>query len=82
MFQVLGCSRKHLNRRGGEGARWDYGISKDIEEKACGNFRGQLENEVKSPGVFKKIRAKFQGVLVFGLEISKLCNTILPNVLG
>ena len=53
---------------------WGHGISKSIEEIACGNSRGQLKKNWNFWEWPRKINLKFTGVLVF--------NTILWNFQG
>ena len=57
------------NKTGG----WGYGISRGIKEIASmWNFQG----------LPRKNYAEFPGVFVFGLGISKGCNTVLHNFQG
>ena len=51
-----------------------------MKEVACGkSIQGLIKKEVDFSGVIKKVNVEFQGVLVFGLEISKGWNKILRN---
>ena len=69
-------SRKNPNKGG-----WEHGISRGIEERPYGNSRGQVK-KVEFPWVTRKNHVEFSWILVFGLEISKSCSTILWNFQG
>ena len=56
------------------GGTWGHGISRSIEEIACGNSRGQLKKNWNFWGWPRKINLEFPGVLVF--------NTVLWNFQG
>ena len=47
----MGYSRKNQNSNGG----WEHGIFRGIEERTCGNSRGQLKKEWNFQGCMKKI---------------------------
>ena len=59
-----------------------HGISRDLEEKTCGNFWGQLKKKLKFQGCSRKTNAKFPWVLVFDFGISRGCHTNLQNFQG
>ena len=46
------------------------------------NFQGLIKNELEFPRVTKKNNVEFQGIVVFGLGISKGSNTILSIIQG
>ena len=66
----------------GGGVEDIHGISRDLEEKTCGNFRGQLKKKCKFQGCSRKTNAKFPWVLVFDFGISRGCHTNLQNFQG
>ena len=74
LFLALSYSRKKTNSVG-----WGHGISRGIEERKCGNSRGQLKRKRNFQGCPSKTHVEFPWVLVFDLEISKGCHTNLLN---
>ena len=60
VFFKLGYSRKNPNRE-----VWGHGISRGIEERACGNSRVQLKKELEFARVFKKISCRISMCLGF-----------------
>ena len=66
-------SRKKPNKGG-----WGHGISRGIEERKCGNSRGQLKKKRN----FEGCSSKNSYGLVFDLGTSKGCHTILLNFHG
>ena len=63
-------------------SRWGHGTSKGIEKIECGNSRGQLKKKWNFQGWSRKNHMEFPWVLVFCLENSNGCNTILWNFQG
>ena len=74
-LRILGNSTKNPNR-----------VVEDMEflgvsKKCMWNFQGLIKNELEFPRVTKK-NVEFQGIVVFGLGISKGSNTILSVIQG
>ena len=53
------------------GRGWGHRISRSIEEKNCGNSRGQLKKKWNFQEYSRKTHMKFPWVLIFDLRISK-----------
>ena len=45
------------------GGSCEHGISRDIEERSCGNSRGQLKKKCNFQGCSRKIHVEFPWVL-------------------
>ena len=65
----MGYSRENPDRRG-----WGHGVSRGIEETACGNSRDRLKRKWKTPGKFRcsgKTDVEFQWVLDLTLDFPR-----------
>ena len=50
-----------------------------VEERACGNSRGQFKSKLSFQGCLRKTYVDFKWVLIFDFGVSNGCHTILQN---
>ena len=53
-----------------------------VEERACGNWRGQFKSKLNFQGCLRKTHVEFKWVLIFDSGVSNGCHTILQNFQG